>query len=110
MLQRVNSTTAPRLVGAVLDLLDTDRLPQGAGETGVVSEETTMKNGKERNEKRNEKRRVEGTKCIAEKLLLCCVAAFRVIVLERTGAIQAWFVFVAAAAAAAGGFVYHCVA
>ncbi|CAM9613879.1 unnamed protein product [Ectocarpus sp. 6 AP-2014] len=36
MLQRVNSTTAPRLVGAVLDLLDTDRLPQGAGETGVV--------------------------------------------------------------------------
>lgn len=36
MLQRVNSTTTPKLVGAVLDLLDTDRLPQGAGETGVV--------------------------------------------------------------------------
>lgn len=38
MLQRVNSTTTPKLVGAVLDLLDTDRLPQGAGETGVVRE------------------------------------------------------------------------
>ena len=37
MLQRVNSTTAPKLVGAVLDLLDTDCLPPGAGETGVVS-------------------------------------------------------------------------
>lgn len=37
MLQRVNSSTVPRLVGAVLDLLDTDRLPQGAGEKGVVS-------------------------------------------------------------------------
>lgn len=37
MLQRVNSTTTPKLVGAVLDLLDTDSLPQGAGETGVVS-------------------------------------------------------------------------
>lgn len=40
MLQRVNSTTTPKLVGAVLDLLDTDRLPHGggggAGETGVV--------------------------------------------------------------------------
>lgn len=36
MLQRVNSTTTPKLVAAVLDLLDTDRLPQGAGETGVV--------------------------------------------------------------------------
>lgn len=39
MLQRVNSTTTPKLVGAVLDLLDTDRLPQGAGETGVVRHE-----------------------------------------------------------------------
>eukprot|EP00752_Nemacystus_decipiens_P013802 g12254.t1 len=36
MLQRVNSATAPKLVGAVLDLLDTDCLPQGAAETGVV--------------------------------------------------------------------------
>ena len=37
MLQRVNSSTVPKLIGAVLDLLDTDRLPQGAAETGVVS-------------------------------------------------------------------------
>ena len=37
MLQRVNSSTVSKLVGTVLDLLDTDRLPQGAGETSVVS-------------------------------------------------------------------------
>lgn len=36
MLARVNSSTVPKLVSYVLDLLDTDRLPQGAGETGVV--------------------------------------------------------------------------
>lgn len=37
MVARVNSSTVPKLVSAVLDLLDTDRLPQAAGETGVVS-------------------------------------------------------------------------
>lgn len=37
MLARVNSSTVPKLVSCVLDLLDTDRLPQGVGETGVVS-------------------------------------------------------------------------
>lgn len=36
MLARVNSSTVSKLVSCVLDLLDTDRLPQGAGETGVV--------------------------------------------------------------------------
>lgn len=36
MLARVNSNTVPKLVSAVLDLLDTDRLPQTPGETSVV--------------------------------------------------------------------------